>query len=219
MEINKELIIDLSYDFDKIQYIPIRYHRQTGFVKLTYANIEIRWPMNNEIKLIWEWFKRKTVYRAFGYSQPPRLNHIENSRLPDLTTKERHLEPVEFLMVRDGSKNKSIGFCVVYEARSKGDPNQELDFTIADDEYLGNVVMIRVIEICILSYLFAVRGAKSVFWIRRKRLNNLNIEPQTSSYTKKGPPTVITRLKFKQRLKRVIERKVPGAYPVLSLSK
>jgi hypothetical protein len=141
--------------------------------------------------------------------------------LPDLTTKERDLEPVEFLIVRDGIKNKRVGFFVVYEAKRKDDPNQELDFTIAAAEYLGKIGIIRSIEISILSYLFAVRGAKSVFWSRRKQVDNKNknFEHQTSSYQEKGPPIVITLNKFKQRLKRIIERELHRTCPVLLLSK
>ena len=216
----KELTIDLNYEFDAISYVPIRNHRKTGFVKITYANIEIRWPIKNEIKLIWERFENEAVYRAFGYSQPPLLNHIAKSELPDLTTGEKKLEPVEFLTVQDRDRNKWIGFCVVYEAKTMDDPDQELDFTIASEDYLGMVGMIRTIEISILSYLFAVRGAKSVFWIRRKPAGHSNRTPESQnvSFKQKGRPIVITRPTFRQRLKRFIEREGTRAGPVLSLS-
>lgn len=212
--------MDLSYDFDKSPYVPIRNHRKTGFEKITYANIEIRWPLQNEIKLIWKRFENEAVYRAFGYSQPPLLKHIIKSELPDLTTGEKELEPVELLTVQDRERDKWIGFCVVYEAKTMDDPDQELDFTIASEEYLGIVGMIRTIEICILSYLFAVRGAKSVFWIRRKPPDHStrNHESQTAYFKQKGRPIVITLPTFKQRLKRFIEREGTRTCPVLSLS-
>ncbi|MDZ7361173.1 MAG: hypothetical protein ONB46_10655 [candidate division KSB1 bacterium] len=225
--IENEIIINANYDFDKIAYVPIQFHKRTGFSHITYSNIELRWPNNHEMTLIAQWFKNEDVYRAFGFSRPPSQANIENSVLPDLTARERYLEAVEFLVVRDHSRDKAIGFFVVFESHRRADPNQEIDFAVVDENYRGQVGLLRKIELCILSYLFAVRGAQSVFWIRRKpRIAEASgsVAPgegknRFAPYQQKGKPFIITRQQFKRRLER--RRKVRGekAFPFIVLMK
>jgi hypothetical protein len=223
----RELIVDANYDFNKIFYVPIRFHKRTGFAKIIYSNIELRWPNKHEMTLIAQWFTNEEIYRAFGFSRPPSPANIENSMLPDLTARERYLEAVEFLVVRDHSRDKAIGFFVVFESHRRADPNQEIDFAVVDENYRGQVGLLRKIEICILCYLFAVRGAQSVFWVRRKQEVAEASGPgaprgmgnRFALYQQKGKPFMITRLQFKRRLERRRKARGEKAFPIIILMK
>jgi len=216
----QELAVDADYNFDKIDYVPLRLHRQTGFAKISCDNIELRWPNPQEITLLGEWFEKDEIYRIFGFSQPPSQDHIERSTLPDLSTRERRPEAVEFLMVGDRIADKPIGFFVVFESRQSGDPNQEIDFALIDPDYLKQLTVLRKIEHCILGYLFAVRGARSVFWVRRKlagQSGGLKKKNDQQFYQQKGKPFLITRRQFQRQLLRRRDRSGREKLPEIRL--
>jgi hypothetical protein len=210
--ITSESIISAGAALDNAPYVPIHAHKKTGFENIAHRNVELRWPRHAEIELLIQWFSREEIYRAFGFSRPPSRANIANNVLPDLSTRERYLEAVEFLLVCDREQDRAFGFFVVFESRRRADPNQEIDFAVIDESYRGRLGLLRTIEVCVLSYLFAVRGAHSVFWVRRKREDcNGKLPAQANTgamrYHEKGKPFLITRQQFKRRLTRRLARR------------
>lgn len=200
-----ESIIGAGTALDNVPYVPIHAHRKTGFESIAHRNIELRWPRDAEVELLAQWFSQEEIYRAFGFSRPPSRANIANNVLPDLSTRERYLEAVEFLLVCDREQDRPFGFFVAFESRRRADPEQEIDFAVMEESYRGRFDLLRRIEICVLSYLFAVRGARSVFWVRRKRSTGGIPAPanrEAAHYLEKGKPFLITRQQFKRRLAR-----------------
>lgn len=213
----REIVIDAGYDFEKIAYVPVQFHRRTAFSKITCANMELCWPGAAENELLAQWFAKEEIYRAFGFSKPPAQSQIARAALPDLSAKERCVEAVEFLMVRDSRAKKAIGFFVIFEARCRADPNQEIDFAVLDEDYRGRLDLLRKIELGICGYLFGVRGARSIFWVRRKPAP---VAPNEAlRYRQTGKPFLITRRQFKRRLQRRKRRGDDEAFPIRLLMK
>ena len=164
-------------------YIPLRFRRKIGFSKVIHTLnkslkfkqrgrkdrignvkvLEMKWPDENERERIVKWCRREDIYRAFGSKRPPAADYIRRSRLPNGSGS---FEPVEFLMVRDHSTHRPIGFFIVYEVRHVNQIYPEIDFALTEDKLLGSAVLIRHIKICILSYLFIICGALLVKWQR-----------------------------------------------------
>lgn len=161
--------------------------------------MEVRWPNENETELIAGWFRRPEIHRALGFPVPPRRRHLRLSVLPDLTG---GTEPVELLVVRHRPDGVAIGFLVVYEERGAGRPDLELDLAIACEEHRGDPILVRRIKLCVLSYLFAVRGAERVSWVRRKR--DPGSDPGGPRlFPRRGRPVVVTPERFRRWLQRL----------------
>lgn len=218
MNVSKEVkySIDHNFDFDSVSYVPIKFYKRTKFSKAVYENMEIKWPDEDEIDLIAEWCKRRDIYLAFGFSRPLARNYIRKAILPTLTGTTEH---VEFLIINDQANQRSIGFLIVYESRKFADPNQELDFAITDDNYLGKTPLIRNIKICILTYLFTVRGTHTVHWIRRKNVENNLFEKRfflkKLSYRKKKKRYLVKLDEFKGLLKRLQKAENNKSPPII----
>ncbi len=212
-----KLIINSDYDFEERAYVPIRLHQHTGFSKVVYQNFELRRPIESEFSVIAEWFRNEEIYGTFGFSRPPSREDIQRSMVPDLDAREQTLESVEFLMARDIDKDKDIGFVIVYEVRGSGDPNQELDFCIANNEDRGSKEFIKDGVWCIASYLFAVRAAQSISWFRRKRvlLEDDGNSKKITTYNSTGKPFKMTRSEFKNRLERNTYKSYEAVFPII----
>jgi hypothetical protein len=212
--------IDHKFDFDSVSYVPIKFCKRTGFSRIVYENVEIRWPEEDEIDLIAKWCKRPDIFLAFGFSRPIARNYIKKSILPDLTGTTEH---VEFLIINDLLNRKSIGFLIVYEGHKFRDPNQEIDFAITNNKYLGSTALVRNIKICILTYLFAVRGAETVHWIRRKSVENKLPETRLSGrklgYRKKEKQHLVSLGEFKRLLKHLQKVNKKARTPIVFLNK
>lgn len=170
----------------------------TAFLSARLGEIEIRWPTQDELELMADWFRRPEIHRALGFPLPPRLEHLQLSVLPDLTG---GTEPVDLLIVRHLPDRSPIGFLVVYEALGGG--NYELDLAIASRQRRGDPLLVRKIELCVLGYLFAVRGAERVVWERRKRGPG---EPDAEKerpriFPRQGKPVVVTLERFRRMLR------------------
>jgi hypothetical protein len=170
----------------------------TGFLAARLGEIEIRWPTTQELELMADWFRCPEVHRALGFPLPPGIEHLRFSVLPDLTG---GTEPVDLLIVHHLPESEPIGFLVVYAAL--GHAAFELDLAIASPEHLGEPLRIRRIELCVLGYLFAIRGADRVVWERRKRDPD---EPEERAerpglFPRQGRPVVVTRERFRRMLR------------------
>jgi hypothetical protein len=208
--------IDADFDFSGVPYTSIRDRKRTGFLRAIYEEIEIKWPEAEEIDVLAEWCKREEIYRAFGFSRPLARDYIRKSILPDLTGAT---EDVEFLLIRDLSAGLPIGFFVVYEGRRFRDPNQELDVAIIDHTRRDWMALFRKIKLCAYSYLFAGRGAQSVHWIRRKKVEDeasgKKSFGKTLNYKTIDKRHVTTLRQFISLLKRSINSKKTASVPVI----
>ena len=120
-------------------------------------------------------------------------------------------------MAKDVDKDKDIGFVIVYEVRGSGDPNQELDFCIVNNEDRGSREFIKYGVWCIASYLFAVRAAQSISWIRRKRVfhDGDGNSKGSTIYNTTGKPFKMTRREFKNRLERKKHKNDEAVFPII----
>ena len=210
-KLNK-ISVDPEFDYSQLNYLPIRYRRGLGFSKVIHIlsksskseqagskdqienvkALEMKWPDEKECELIAKWCRREDIYSAFGFKRPPAGDYIRRSRLPNCTGS---FEPVELLIVRDHDDSKPIGFFIVYEGCKGGGTCPEIDFALTEKRLLGSPVLLRHIKICILSYLFRVRGATMVKWQRLRKKDPVEISPEglKREIRKKGPdffPTI-----------------------------
>lgn len=187
--------VDHSFDFDGVSYLSIRQRKLSAFSSVRLQHIVMKWPDDHDVNLITEWLKKEHVYRALGFSRSLPQKYVRRSVVPDLTGT---MEAVEFLIFKDTKLDTPTGFLICYEAKRVGDANQEVDFAIMHEGHRGNVALIRTMKLCMLTYLFAVRGAKSVCWIRRKRLET-EAEPSAGAsgrYRQQGGLHVVTLERF-----------------------
>lgn len=190
-----------SFDFEGQPYLSLRRRHEAGLQRATYRGVEIRPPCAQEIGLIAAWFGRPEVFQALGYPRAPDRRCLQRSLLPDLTGT---FERVEMLMAAEHPSGKAFGFLLVYECRGAGRPFQELDLAIAEEFRQGGAARVRRVKVAVLSYLFAVCGARRVSWVRRKRAR----DARRTVCRRRGRGVRIGRQQFRRMLERL--EKEPG---------
>jgi len=186
-----KVTVGSDYRFEQVRYVPVALRRRTGMVWVRCSDVEVHRPDASEQEWIADRLVRGDVHVPLGFPEPPTLENVESGWLPDLSLPGRliqnrrgYREPAEFLViasVRDGQVSdpspQRIGFCIIYEQTGPGDPNQEIDLALtpvgppaagsAEPPTLREKTRrIRGWELCLLAYLFALCGARSVAWER-----------------------------------------------------
>ena len=204
-----------GFDFEGQDYISLRRRHQAGLRRVAYRDVEIRPPVQEEIGLIAEWFGRPEIFLALGFPRPPAQRYLERSLLPDLTGT---YEKVELLLVAQHPAGRPIGFVLVYEYRGTGRPFQELDLAIAEEIQQGRAARVRHIKVAVLSYLFAVCGARQVSWVRRKRVSGGGRKSgRRSVYRRRGRDVRIDLRRFRRLLERLEDAPGETDRPLIEL--
>lgn len=170
-------VVDATFDFGSVEYRPIRERTsEVDALEVRCEALVLRPAAPDENERIHSWLRREELHRAFGLLHPPRRQDVERRELPDGTGE---VESVEFLVIRDAAR-KPVALSICYEFTGRGDPNQAVDMGLLAPADVGGHGPVRTIRLLILTYLFAVCGALSVSWNRRRRVRDSDDTPHRS---------------------------------------
>ncbi len=214
-----------DFDFESIAYVPIRRRWAQVGPTVLYAGIEVRRARPDEGERVLEWLRRPGLFRPFGFTQPLTGEQVTRRELPDGSG---GVEAVDFLIVEYPASGP-VGLVVCYEQRGDGDPDQEVDFGLLQPGAWEGPRAMRTVMIAVLTYLFAVCGARRVRWTRRRPIRRgapahacreVRETARSTVYREVGAPFVASVARFRGMLRRARARSAEGvALPLLITAK
>ncbi len=192
-------------DVSGASYVPIRDRTAGPSVGVEYDGVIVRTMEGHDRPRVASWLSQPEVHGPLGFARSIPEAAIARGVVPDLTG---GMESVEYLAVERKASAEPIGFIVCYECRRPGDPEQEVDFALPDPAD-GTVGTVRAIRTAMLAYLFAVRGASAVRWVRRRRTDEaperLAGDPARAGWRQGGAEHRVSRAEFAEKLARLSE--------------
>lgn len=201
--------IDNTFDFESRPYLPIKRRGEANFIEVACGDVRLQRAAESGMRRIASWLQEERIYGPLGFSRSIPEKCVRRSVVPDLTGT---METVDFLIIDDAGRTAPFGFVICYDARKYEDPDQEVDMALGDPAFEGRFTLVRSIKIAVLTYLFAVCGAQTVQWIRRKR----NAAEEGTRFRRRGTTSIVDRDGFASILQSLARSRERSPLPIVA---